>query len=260
MRKCCRAIINLTTMCPASSMKFPLITILTALSLCAVNAYAGSSGSGAGAGKLRFSFSLLPIKSSNTLAGSSFSHNSLARQGVVSLKSSGLKAVTTVSTKHIRGGLSYLTGSAVENNLFAGWHNSTSEVGLGLRPVFILPCEYLDLYTSLHPRDSTGKKGLSLQGAYLLSPKLQINGAFLIAQSTVVKQSLNENGLVVAGDSAKKTNWQLDLGGAIRFSHNMTYSINFGYMDGGDIFTKGQTANLDGGSAYVVKHQLNMSF
>lgn len=244
-----------------ASMKLSLITILTALSLCAVNAYAGNSGSGAGMEELRFSFSLLPVKNTNTLTGSSFSHNSLARQGVVSLKSSGLKAVTTVSSKHIRGGLSYLTGSAVENNVFSGWYHSTSEVDLGLRPVFILPCEYLDLYTSLHPLDSTGKKGLSIHGAYLLSPNLQINGAFLVAQSTITKQSLNDNGLLVAGDSAKKTNWQLDLGGAIRFSHNMTYSINFGYMDGGDIFTKGQAANLDGGgSAYVVKHQLNMSF
>ncbi len=244
-------------------MKITYITFIAAaaLSLSAVSAFAADSSSGSGMEELRFSFSLLPVKSGNALIASSLSHNSPAREGGISLKDSGLKAVTTVSAGHISGTLSYLTGSAVENNAFSGWYHSASEVDLGLRPVFILPCEYLDLYTSLHPLDSTGKKGLSIHGAYLLSPNLQINGAFLVAQSTIAKQSVNENGLIVAGDSMKKTNWQLDLGGAIRFSHNMTYSINFGYMDGGDIFTKGQSANLDGGgSAYVVKHQLNMSF
>lgn len=244
-------------------MKITHITLiaLAALSLSAVSAFAADSSSGSGMEELRFSFSLLPVKGSNALVASSLSHNSPVREGGISLKDSGLKAVTTVSAGHISGALSYLTGSAVENNAFSGWYHSASEVDLGLRPVFILPCEYLDLYTSLHPLDSTGKKGLSIHGAYLLSPNLQINGAFLVAQSTIAKQSVNENGLIVAGDIMKKTNWQLDLGGAIRFSHNMTYSINFGYMDGGDIFTKGQSANLDGGgSAYVVKHQLNMSF
>ncbi len=256
-------IINLNRLFSIASMKMKItcITLIAALSLGAVNALAADSGSGSGTKGLRFSFSLLPVKSANALAGSPLTHNSPAREGGISLKGSGLKAVTTVSAGHINGTLAYLSGSAVENNVFSGWYHSAPKIDLGLRPVFILPCEYLDLYTSLHPLDSTGKKGLSIHGAYSLSPNLQINGAFLVAQSTITKQSVNENGLIIAGDSTKKTNWQLDLGGAIRFSHNMTYSINFGYMDGSDIFTKGQSANLDGSSsAYVIKHQLNMSF
>ena len=170
--------------------------------------------------------------------------------------STGIKIDTGVAAGPISGGVTYLKGSAVRANAFSSWYATSPKSDLGLQPVFILPNEYLDPYSALNASNTDDKaQGLVIHGGYELTPNLQINGAFLVAKS---EKLAKVDDLSI---KTEQTNWRLDLGGAYKFEDNITYSINFGYLDGGgNSSNKDASSSWQGNSAYVVKHQLNMSF
>ncbi len=193
---------------------------------------------------LRFSLRVKPIRAHVNFSGSA--------QPVDTI--SGLAVDTRLSAGSLSGGITYLKGAALRDNAFSSWYDGAAQFDLGLKPVFILPNEYLDSFTSYQVSDGEQAEGIAVHGGYELSSNIMINGAFLVtkAESTSVVDILD-------GIASKKANWQLKLGGAYRFKDNLVYSVNFGYKDGGDIFSKGHT-ELSSDNAYVIKHQLNMSF
>ncbi len=171
----------------------------------------------------------------------------------LSSSGSGLKIDSALKAGSVSGGVAFLQGDALQAG-FSGWNNLASQADLGLHPVFILPSEYLGAFTSLnvHPTLDTNAEGIAIHGDYELSPNLKINGAFLVAKSEQIHQVDDLK------TTTEKTKWQLNLGGAYKFRDNLVYSVNFGYLDGGDIFQKDN--DLAQSHSYVVKHQLNMSF
>ncbi len=167
----------------------------------------------------------------------------------------GFKVDTALTAGNISGGVTLMRADTLRGDSFSRWYKAAPGADLGLQPVFILPCEYLDSYTSLRPLPGIHGKteGIAIHGGYDLSAKLQINGAFLVAKSSQIAR-VNE-----LDTTTQKTNWQLNLGGVYKFKDNLVYSINFGYRYGDDIFKK-SGIGLSPSHAYVVRHQLNMSF
>ncbi len=227
-----------------------LTTFLGAIFIASSAAAAPASGGTA----LHFSLTVQPVQS-NQLALSPASTLSVLNGSNIVAPSGGIKVDTALTAGNISGGVTFLQGDALQGDSFSNWYEASPKADLGLQPVFILPCEYLDSYTTLNvPSNShSNSEGIAIHGGYELSPNLQINGAFLVAKSTKLTK-VDE--LQV---TSEKTNWQLNLGGAYKFKDNLVYSVNFGYLDGGNIFQK-NNADLSQGHSYVVKHQLNMSF
>jgi hypothetical protein len=207
----------------------------------------------ADSGQLHFSLSVQPVLSDNLILSPSEPHLLVGRR--LSLATGGLKVDTALMAGSVTGGVTFLQGDALPGDSFSSWYKTSPKSDLGLQPVFILPSEYLDSYTTLNASADRSIKaeGIALHGGYEFSPNLQINGAFLVAKS---QQLTTVDELAV---TTEKTNWQLNLGGAYKFKDNLVYSVNFGYLDGVDVFKK-ENAELSQGHAYVIKHQLNMSF
>ncbi|NOX25008.1 MAG: autotransporter outer membrane beta-barrel domain-containing protein [Deltaproteobacteria bacterium] len=230
------------------------LLILLAALLAAASAVAAPAV--AGGAPLHFSLTVQPVRANvpplslGITAPLPAGRNSLA-------PTAGIKVDTALTAGNISGGVTFMRGNALRGDSFSSWYKSSPRADLGLQPVFILPCEYLDSYTSLNmlPGMHAKTEGIAIHGGYDLSPNLQINGAFLVAKSSRISR-VNE-----FDTTTRKTNWQLNLGGTYKFKDNLVYSVNFGYRDGGDIFKKsGVGLSQDQGHSYVVRHQLNMSF
>jgi len=251
-------------------MKTLAISILALIATGALATIAGAADSGghlsaatkktAPGAPLHFSLTVMPVQSDfngiDLVSPSILSKDGLVNHASPPLSSApaGIKIDTGLAAGPISGGLTYLKGAAARADNFSNWYAASPRADLGLQPVFILPSEYLDSYTTLNSSGASDQsEGLAIHGGYELTPNLQINGAFLVAKSS----QLSKDDL---GGKTEKTNWRLDLGGAYKFKDNITYSINFGYLDGADSFNKGNSSSWQGNSAYVVKHQLNMSF
>lgn len=255
-------------------MKPLTLSIITALAFVSLASFAAAADSGVKSSAsvatekasadtpLHFSLTVMPVRfgfkgGELTSPSSSLTSSDILNQASSGMtSSSGLKIDTGVAAGPISGGLTYLNGNSDHASTFSNWYADSPRSDLGLQPVFILPSEYLDKYTSLNSSSTTDQTvGLGIHGGYELTPNLQINGAFLVAKSEKLSKVDDLN------VKTEQMNWRLDLGGAYKFKDNITYSINFGYLDSGDAFNKGSSqAWQTGNSAYVVKHQLNMSF
>ena len=239
---------------PSKLTMKPITKLTTFLGAIFIASSAAAATPASGGVPLHFSLTVQPVKS-NRLALSPVSTLSGLDDSNVVTTSGGFKVDTALTAGNLSGGVTFLQGDALQGDSFSNWYETSPKAGLGLQPVFILPSEYLDSYTALNVSSSShiNSEGIALHGGYELSPNLRINGAFLVAKSTKLTK-VDE-----LQSTSEKTNWQLNLGGAYKFKGNLVYSVNFGYQDGGNIFQK-NNADLAQGHAYVVKHQLNMSF
>ena len=198
---------------------------------------------------LNFSFSVLPVPSSEgDTAGE--------------LSTSGLRVRTDLSTGALSGGVTYFKGeTGLDNGV--DWYNAYGTgFGPSFTPVFSFSDSFFDPNTTLKESGAEESlkrlEGVALHAGFAVNSNLELTGIFCISKAE--KEALDEDLNLY---TATSYDWKIDLGGAYKLKDNMTYSFNFGYVNSGEQpgDSLSQTAtSLQQGSVYILNQKLNMSF
>ena len=98
--------------------------------------------------------------------------------------------------------------------------------------------------------DFSSTKSFVVSGKYDATSRFAITGAFGITQKLSTQLS---------DDYANKSSWEANVGMVYKFSHNVNYGFNFGYLDPGNVFSD-RARYTEDEAVIMINNKLSLSF